>query len=52
MEETFKTKIANKFTDVYQLISQVATRADLESEVARIKKTMTRHDGELSDLRE
>lgn len=52
MEETFKTKISNKFTEVYQLISQVATRADLESEVIRIKKTMARQDGELSDLRQ
>jgi hypothetical protein len=51
MEETFKTKISNKFTDVYQLISQVATRNDVEAEVARIKKAISRHDGELSDLR-
>ncbi len=52
MEETFKTKISNKFTDVYQLISQVATRNDVEAEVARIKKAISRHDGELSDLRQ
>lgn len=41
-----------KFTDIYQLLGQLVTRSDLESEVDRIKRTMGRHDGELSDLRE
>jgi hypothetical protein len=41
-----------KFTDIYQLLGQLVTRTDLESEVDRIKKTFNRHDGELMELRE
>lgn len=51
-EETFKNKLMNKFTDIYQLIGQLVTRADMESEVERVKKTCVRQDSELSDLRE
>lgn len=41
----------SKFTDIYQLIAQLTTRTDLESETDRIRKTLNRHDGELTDLR-
>lgn len=41
-----------KFADLYQLVGQLVTRTDLDSEVERSKKISLRHDNELSDLRE
>lgn len=41
-----------KFADLYQLVGQLVTRTDLDSEVNRSKKITGRHDNELSDLRE
>lgn len=41
-----------KFADLYQLVGQLVTRTDLDSEVNRSKKITSRHDNELSDLRE
>jgi hypothetical protein len=43
-EETFKTKLMSKFTDIYQMLGQVATKVDLDGETERIKKTLLRHD--------
>ena len=42
----------DKFTDIYQLVAQVTTKTDFESEVSRMKKIFNRHDSELSDVRE
>ena len=42
----------DKFTDIYQLVAQVTTKTDFESEVSRMKKIFNRHDSELNDVRE
>lgn len=51
-EETFKVKLMGKFTDIYQTISQLCSKSDLESSIEKVKKTVSRHEGELSDIRE
>lgn len=43
-EENFKTKLLNKFSEIYQTISHLCSKTDLESSIDKIKKTMNRHD--------
>lgn len=52
VEESFKNKLLQKFTDIYQLVSNLVTRTDLETEAEKNRKAHARHDHELSDIRE
>lgn len=42
----------NKFTEIYQTISHLCSKTDLDSSIDKIKKTLNRHDGEIADVRE
>ena len=43
-EETFKRKLMDKFTDIYQMLGGLVTRNDFEGGIDKVKKTIKRHD--------
>lgn len=43
-EPTFKRTLMDKFTDIYQMLSALVTRADFEGGVDKLKKVIKRHD--------
>lgn len=51
VEEEFKKKLAEKFTDIYKLLSVTLTKNEFESTTERTHKRISRHDDELMDVR-
>lgn len=51
VEEEFQRKLAEKFTDIYQLLSITLTKNEYESAYERVASRISRHDDEFADMR-
>ena len=51
MEDQFKKRLMDKFTDIYQLLGLTLTKNQYESSNERINKKINRHDDEFMEVR-